>query len=62
MLSLGLEACTVAKPDTLKQECLLKVAVKYQHCLQAEDRERSKLDDALNKLDEQLRELIADIK
>jgi hypothetical protein len=61
-MTLGLDTCTVTTPDSLNLECLLKTAVKFQQCFQAEDRERSKLDDALNKLDAQLEELIADIK
>jgi hypothetical protein len=61
-MTLGLEACKIPNPDSLKLECLLKTAFKFQHCLQAEDRERAKLDDALKKLDVQLGELIADLK
>jgi hypothetical protein len=41
---------------------LLKNAFKFQQCLQAEDRERAKLDDTLKKLEAQLGELTADIK
>lgn len=62
VMTLGLEACKTPNPDSLKLECLFKTAFKFQQCLQAEDRERAKLDDTLKKLDMQVGELIADIK
>jgi hypothetical protein len=58
----GLYSCIITTPDPLKLECLLKNAFKFQQCLQAEDRERAKLDDTLKKLEAQLGELTADIK
>jgi hypothetical protein len=60
-MGLGLETCKITV-DSLKLDCLLKTAVKFQQCLQAEDRERAKLRDTLKNLDAQLGELIADLK
>ena len=60
-MTAGLETCYITR-DSLKLECLLKTAVKFQQCLQAEDRERAKVRDTLRKLDDDLAELIADIK
>lgn len=60
-MTLGLENCKITV-DSLKLDCLLKTGVKFQQCLQAEDRERAKLRDILKNLDAELGELIADLK
>jgi hypothetical protein len=60
-MTLALEACT-RTADSLKLDCLLKTAVKFQQCLQAEDQKRAQLRDTLNNVDAELGEFIADLK